>query len=171
LDKRVRINNQIRVLEVRVIDDEGANLGVMNTTDAIKLAESKNLDLIEISPNAVPPIAKITDYGKFQYLENKKQKAARAKTQIAEVKNIQISIGISDRDLELKAKNASEFLKEGNKLRVVLTLRGREKYLDKNFLKERVNRLFKLLTEEYKVIDDLKPAQRGQAMTIERLKK
>lgn len=171
MDKKVRINNQIRVAEVRVISDDGSNLGVMNTVDAIRLAESKDLDLIEISPGAVPPIAKIADYGKFQYLENKKQKAAKAKTQISEVKNIQVSIGISDRDLELKAKNASEFLKEGNKVRIVLTLRGREKYLDKNFLKERISRLFKLLTEEYKITEDLKPAQRGQAMTIEKLKK
>lgn len=171
MDKRVRINNQIRVPEVRVIDDDGTNLGIMSVNEAIRMAESKNLDLIEISPNAVPPIAKITDYGKFQYLENKKQKAAKAKSQVTEVKNIQISIGISDRDLELKAKNASEFLKEGNKVRIVLTLKGREKYLNKDFLKERVSRLFKLLTEEYKVTEDLKPAQRGQAMTIERLKK
>lgn len=171
MDKKVRTNNQIKVPEVRVIDDDGKNLGVMNTLDAIRLAESKSLDLIEISPNALPPIAKIMDYGKFQYLENKKAKAAKAKTQISDIKNIQISIGIGDRDLELKAKNTSEFLKDGDKVKIILTLRGREKYLDKNFLRGRIDRLLKLITEEYKVIDEMKPAQRGQAITIEKLKK
>ncbi|MEI6296824.1 MAG: translation initiation factor IF-3 [bacterium] len=171
MDKKIRINNQIRVAEVRVIDDLGVNLGVISTAEGIRLAESKGLDLIEISPNIIPPIAKIMDYGKFQYLENKKQKLAKSKIQTVEIKNIQIGIATSDHDLELKAKNASEFLKEGNKLRVILTLRGREKYLDRNFLKERANRLLKLLTEEYKLIDDLKPAQRGLGMTIEKAKK
>jgi len=170
-DNKIRINNQIKAPEIRVIDDEGRNIGVISLSEGLRLAGEKGLDLIEISPNIVPPIAKIMDYGKFQYLENKKLKVAKSKSQTIEIKNIQVGIGTGDHDLELKAKNASEFLKEGNKVRIVLTLKGREKYLDKNFLKERLGRLLKLLTEEFKIIEELKPAQRGLATTIEKIKK
>lgn len=168
---KLRVNNQIKAPEVRVIDDMGQNLGVLKTVVALQMAKDKDLDLIEISPHIIPPIAKIMDYGRFQYLENKKQKLSKSKSQTIDIKNVQISIAIGEHDLELKAKNASEFLKNGDKVKINLTLRGREKYLDKNFLRERVNRLLKLLTEEYKISDDLKPAQRGLSMTIEKVKK
>ncbi len=106
-----RVNNQIRASEVRVILEDGQNLGVMQTVDAISLAREKGSDLIEISPNAVPPIAKIMDYGKFQYLENKKAKLAKSKTKPTETKSIQVKIGTGDHDLELKSQIASKFLK------------------------------------------------------------
>ncbi len=170
-DRKIRINEQIRATELRVIDDLGQNIGVLRTEEAIKLAREKDLDLIEIAPNIIPPIAKIMDYGKFQYLENKKAKIAKTKTQTADIKSIQISIGIGEHDLEMKAKNASEFLKDGSKVRINLKLRGREKYLDKKFLRDRIDRLLKLITEEFKIIDELKPAQRGMSMAIEKNKK
>lgn len=167
---KLRVNNQIRSKELRVIDEMGQNLGVIELETALQMAKDKNLDLIEISPHIIPPIAKIMDYGKFQYLENKKQKLSKSKSQSVEIKSIQIGIAIGENDLNLKAKNASKFLKEGNKVRINLTLKGRAKYLDKNFLRERVGRLLKLITEEYKITDELKPAQRGMSMTIERIK-
>lgn len=167
---RIRINNQIRASSLRVITEDGENLGVLSINEALDAAKTRGTDLIEISPNANPPVAKIMDYGKFQYLENKKQKLAKTKTHTVEIKNIQISIGIGDHDLELKSKQASEFLKEGNKVRITLTLRGRAKYLNKDFLKERLARLLKFITEEYKIMEELKQGPKGMTLVIEKAK-
>ncbi len=166
-----RINNQIRATEVRVIDIEGTNLGVMPTKDAIELAKSKGADLIEISPNATPPIAKIMDYGKFQYEQNKKQKKAKAGAKPTETKSVQIKIGTGDHDLELKAKNASKWLKEGHRIKVELYLSGRAKYMQEAFLKERLERILHLITEQYKVAEDYKKGPKGMVITIERDRK
>lgn len=148
---RARINHQIKAPELRVITEDGANLGVIPLSQAIREAQTRGLDLIEISPNAVPPVAKIQDYGKFQYDEKKKQKVAKAKTVTSELKNVQVKMGTGDHDLELKAKKASEWLKEGHRVKIDLFLTGRYKYMELNFLKERLDRIFKLITVEYKV--------------------
>lgn len=166
-----RINNQIRAVDVRVIGGQGENLGVMNTKEAIALAKSQGLDLIEISPNAVPPIAKIMDYGKFQYEQNKKQKKARAGAKPTETKSVQIKIGTGDHDLELKARNASKWLKEGHRIKVELYLSGRAKYMQEAFLKERLGRILHLITEDYKVAEDYKKGPKGMVITIERDRK
>ena len=136
---RERINNQIRARELRVIDSEGQNLGVLSIKDALELAQSKNLDLIEISPTANPPIAKIMNFGKYQYEANKKLKKAKAGSRPTETKSIQIKIGTGDHDLELKAKTASKWLKEGHRIKVELFLAGRTKYMDEKFLRERLD--------------------------------
>jgi translation initiation factor IF-3 len=148
---RVRINHFIKAPELRVITEDGENLGLITLAEALKQAEARHLDLIEISPNAVPPVAKIMDYGKFQYAEKKKQKISKARVQTSDLKNVQVKIGTGDHDLELKAKKASEWLKEGNRVKIDLYLVGRSKYMDINFLKERMDRIFKLITTEYKV--------------------
>ncbi|MES3030980.1 MAG: translation initiation factor IF-3 [Patescibacteria group bacterium] len=148
---RVRINHFIKAPELRVITEDGENLGLITLAEALKQAELRHLDLIEISPNAVPPVAKIMDYGKFQYAEKKKQKISKARVQTSDLKNVQVKIGTGDHDLELKAKKASEWLKEGNRVKIDLYLVGRSKYMDLNFLKERMDRIFKLITTEYKV--------------------
>ena len=148
---RVRINHFIKAPELRVITEDGENLGLITLAEALKQAELRHLDLIEISPNAVPPVAKIMDYGKFQYAEKKKQKISRARVQTSDLKNVQVKIGTGEHDLELKAKKASEWLKEGNRVKIDLYLVGRSKYMDLNFLKERMDRIFKLITTEYKV--------------------
>ena len=165
---RTRINHQIRATELRVIGSDGANLGVISFKEALEKALSEGLDLIEISPNAIPPVAKIADYGKFQYEENKKLKVAKGKTKTVEVKNIQVKIGTGDHDLELKAKKASEWLKEGHRIRIDLFLMGRAKYMNFKFLEERLQRILKLLTEEYKVADTPKKSPKGLSMLIER---
>ena len=113
---QVRINNQIKARELRVIGPEGENVGVITFKEAIEKAHTLGLDLIEISPNATPPVAKIMDYGKFQYGENKKLKLAKAKSHVIETKNIQVKVGTGEHDLELKAKKASEWLKEKNRV-------------------------------------------------------
>lgn len=165
---RVRINHQIRVSELRVITDDGQNLGVMSTSDALKKAQEMGLDLIEISPNAIPPVAKIMDYGKFQYTEKKKLKDSKSKIQNIEVKSIQVKIGTDDHDLELKAKKASEWLKEGHRVKLNLFLTGRAKYLNHNFLQERLERMFKLVTEEYRIAEPPQRGPKGLTTVIER---
>lgn len=128
------------------------------------------LDLVEISPNANPPIAKITDFGKYQYEENKKLKAQKAKAHTIEVKSLQIKIGTGEHDLELKAKKASEWLSEGNKIKIDLFLPGRSKFMDMNFLKERLDRILKFISTPYKISDEPKKSPKGLSVTIEKSK-
>ena len=168
---RFKINNQIRASEVRVIEEDGQNLGVMSTAEAIALAQDKGVDLIEISDKTIPPIAKIMDYGKFQYLENKKAKVIKAKTKPTETKSIQVKIGTGDHDLELKSQMASKFLAAGHRVKINLFLRGRAKYLDPAFLRGRMERILKFITEEYKMIEGIKSSPNGLSLVIEKVKK
>ena len=164
----VKINNQITAPELRVIMEDGSNLGVISFKDALDKAREVGLDLIEISPKANPPVAKIMDYGKFQYAENKKLKSAKTKAHTVEVKNIQIKVGTGDHDLELKAKKTSSWLKEGNRIKIDLFLPGRTKYMDIKFLRERMDRVLKLITEEYKIADEAKKSPKGLSIIIEK---
>jgi translation initiation factor IF-3 len=171
LNIRVRINQQIRATELRVITDDGQNLGVLSISEALKKAQEMNLDLIEISPNAVPPVAKIMDYGKFQYTEKKKLKETKSKIQNIEIKSVQVKIGTDEHDLLLKAGKASEWLKEGHRVKLNLFLAGRAKYLNQAFLNERMERMLKLITEEYKVAEPSTKGPKGLTIVIERANK
>jgi translation initiation factor IF-3 len=168
MKERVRINNQIRSPKLRVIDDADGNLGIMTFEEALKRAQDKGLDLIEISPNAEPPIAKIIDYGRFQYIAQKKDRETRSKAHVTETKNVQIKIGTSERDLELKANKASEWLKEGHRVKLDLFLPGRSKYMDPKFLEERLDRILRLVSEEYRVSEEPKKSPKGLTIVIER---
>lgn len=165
--EKLRINTFIRSSELRVVDDEGNNLGVISRDEAVKRAQDKGLDLIEISPNAKPPVAKIMDYGKFQYEQKKKAKAAKAGTKSTETKVVQVKIGTGEHDLNLKAARTSKWLKEGHRVKVDLYLVGRAKYTDEAFKKERLERILKLITEEYKVADQPKKSPKGFTIVIE----
>ncbi len=165
---RIRINGEIRSPQVRVIHVDTGNVGVMETKDAIAMAEDQGFDLIEVSPQADPPVAKIMDYGKYQYDQKKKQREIRANATVSEVKNIQVKVGTGDQDLMMKAKKASEWLVEGHRIKVELYLRGRAKYMDKKFHHERIERILALLTEDYKVVEDFKSSPKGIAILIER---
>ena len=132
------------------------------------LADKEGMDLIEISPNAMPPIAKIMDFGKYQYEQNKKQKKAKASSHKTETISIQIKIGTGDGDLALKARKASEWLKEGHRIKVELFLSGRSKYMNDAFLRERLNRVLHLITENYKVAEEYKKGPKGPIITLER---
>jgi translation initiation factor IF-3 len=165
---QARINGQIRVKEVRLIGAKGENLGVVDSRDALKMAQDAGLDLIEISPNAKPPVAKIADYGKFLYDQKKKQKAAKQKAHNVEVKSIQVKVGTDENDLNIKAKKASKWLKEGHRIKAELFLPGRLKYMDKDFLNGRLERLLKLLTEDYKIAQPAKKSPKGLTMIIEK---
>lgn len=163
-----RINKQIRATELRVIDDEGVSLGVMSLADALAMAEERGVDLIEITPNAVPPVAKLMEYGKYQYELKKKQQKAKAGAKASETKSIQIKVGTGDHDLELKAKNASKWLKEGHRIKVELYLRGRSKGMEDTFLRERLDRVLHFVTEQYKIAEPHKRSPKGLAVVIER---
>ncbi|MEK7564256.1 MAG: translation initiation factor IF-3 [Patescibacteria group bacterium] len=167
---RERINNQIRASELRVLDQENKNLGVLSIRDALELAQNKGLDLIEIAPNANPPLAKIMDFGKYKYETSKKLKKAKDGAKPTETKGIQIKIGTGDHDLELKAKTASKWLKEGHRVKVELFLAGRAKYMDEKFLRERLDRVLHLITENYKISDAYKKGPKGLTTTIEKAK-
>lgn len=167
---RERINNQIRAKELRVIDDTNQNLGVLSIKEALELAESKGMDLIEISPTANPPVAKIMNFGKYQYEVSKKLKKSKASSISTETKSIQIKIGTGDHDLALKAKTASKWLKEGHRIRVELFLAGRAKYMEMEFLKERLDRVLHLITEDYKISEPHKKGPKGLMVTIEKAK-
>lgn len=163
-----RINNQIRASQVRVIDDVGGNLGIMPLSKALEEASSRGVDLIEIGPNAQPPIVKLMEFGKYQYLEAKKQKKMRAGAKPTETKSVQVKVATGDHDLELKAKKASEWLKEGHRIKVELYLSGRTKYMDEKFLKERLDRMLHLVTENFKIAEPAKKSPKGLMLTIER---
>jgi len=166
--EKVRINQQIRALELRVVDEKEGNLGVLPLTEALRRAQEKGLDLIEISPNATPPIAKIMDYGRFQYVAQKKERGARAKAHVTETKTLQIKIGTSERDLDLKAKKSSEWLREGHRVKLNLFLPGRTKYMEQKFLGERMDRILRLISEEYKVSAPPQKSLKGLTIVIER---
>lgn len=165
---RVKINHQIKAPELRVITAEGENLGVITLGKALEEAQARGLDLIEISPSAVPPIGKIMDYGKYQYDEKKKVKSARSRTVTTEVKTVQVKIGTGEHDLNLKAKRVSEWLSEGNRVKIDLFLVGRSKYMDFNFLKERLERILKLITVEYKIAQEAVKGPKGLTIYVEK---
>uniref|UniRef100_UPI002ED0F727 translation initiation factor IF-3 n=1 Tax=Alkaliphilus flagellatus TaxID=2841507 RepID=UPI002ED0F727 len=121
-----QINEEIRDKEIRVIDTNGDQLGIMSAKDAQKIANSKSLDLVKIAPQAKPPVCKIMDYGKYKYELAKKEKEARKNQKIVDVKEIRLSPSIETHDLSVKANNAIKFLKSGDKVKVSMRFRGRE---------------------------------------------
>jgi len=165
--QQLRTNHAIRARELRVIGPEGDNLGILTLGEAIKKADDFGLDLIEISPNANPPVAKIANLGKYLYEEKKKDKQTK-KSHQTEVKNVQVKLGTGDHDLSLKAKKTSEWLAEGHRVKVDLFLPGRAKYLDVKFLEERIERMLKLVSIDYKMADKPKKSPKGLTVIIER---
>ena len=119
-------NEEIRDREVRVISETGEQLGIMSSREALRLAQEAGLDLVKISPGAVPPVCKIMDYGKYKFEQAKKEKENRRNQKIVEIKEVQLSVTIDVGDLKVKARKATEFLQEGNKVKVTIRLRGRQ---------------------------------------------
>jgi len=152
---------------LRVIGPKGENFGVLTLSEALKKAEEHALDLIEISPSATPPVAKIADFGKYLYEENKKSRLSK-KSHSVEIKTVQVKLGTGENDLALKAKKTSEWLTEGNRVKVDLFLPGRAKYLDFNFLNTRLERMLKLVSVDYKIADPAKKSPKGMSVLIER---
>ncbi|HHX13949.1 MAG TPA: translation initiation factor IF-3 [Clostridiales bacterium] len=125
--KENQVNEEIRDKEVRVVDFDGTQLGIMSIEQAIQLSNDRKLDLVNVAPTATPPVCRIMDYGKYRYDQQKKEKEARKRQKTIEVKEIRLSTFIEDHDLMVKANNAIKFLKEGDKVKVSLRFRGREK--------------------------------------------
>jgi len=126
IKQELRINEEITAKVVKLIDDTGAQLGEMPVADALKVAEEKNLDLVEVAPNADIPVCKIMNYGKYKYEQARKEKEAKKKQKIVEVKEIRLSSTIDTHDFEFKAKNAKKFLEDGNKVKATIKFKGRE---------------------------------------------
>ena len=120
------INEQIRDREVRLIGEDGEQLGIMSSREAVKLAAEANLDLVKIAPTAKPPVCKIIDYGKYKYEQTRKEKEAKKKQKTVEVKEVRLSPNIDTNDLNTKVNNAKKFIGKGNKVKVTLRFRGRE---------------------------------------------
>jgi len=126
INKNYLLNEDIREKEIRVIDADGSMLGLLSSREALRLAEEKELDLVMISPNANPPVCKIMDFGKYIYEQSKKEKEAKKKQKVVNVKEIRFSPQIEEHDVSIKANNARKFLLDGDKVKVTVRFRGRE---------------------------------------------
>ena len=163
ISKETRINEEIRDKELRVIDENGEMIGIMSRDEALRLAEEKKLDLVNISPNAKPPVCKILDYGKYRYELQKREKEAKKKQKTIQVKEIRLSTFIEDHDIQVKAKTACKFLQDGDKVKVSLRFRGREK--DYTARGREVMDRFAEACSEVSTIDK-KPAFEGRSLTM-----
>src|SRR3954462_15337582 len=129
-----RINERIRVPEVRLVDEKGNQVGVVPTREALTMARERGLDLMEVSPNAQPPVCKICDYGKFKYEKKKKEHQAKKKQTVIKVKEVQLRPQTDEHDLQYKFKNIRQFLEDGDKAKITIMFRGREiTYVDQGF--------------------------------------
>lgn len=165
---RVRMNDDIRVPEVRCLGPGGENYGILPIAEALAKAQEMGLDLIEVSPLAKPPVCKITDYGKFKYEQNKKDKEIKSKMRVSETKEVQVKIGTSEHDMGIKAGKAAGWLKEGHRVKVDLFLWGRYKYMEFSFLKERLERFLAIIPESYKIAEPISKSPKGLSVTLER---
>lgn len=138
------VNERIRSRELRVVDENGEQLGIMATPAALAVARERNLDLVEVASTSVPPVARIMDYGKFKYQQKKKQHEAKKKQSIIHVKEVKLRPGTDQHDFDFKVKNAERFLAEGDKVKVLITFRGRE-IMHKEIGQEMMNRVVKTL--------------------------
>ena len=126
IKQELLVNEQIRENQVQVIDEQGAKLGLMKTSEAILKAEEKNLDLVLVAPNAKPPVCKIMNYGKYKFEQAKKEKEARKNQKTVEIKELRVTPNIEEHDFNFKSKNARKFLEDGNKVKITVRFRGRE---------------------------------------------
>lgn len=166
--KRFRVNHFIKVPQVYLIDENGTNVGVIKTSEALAKAVEAELDLVEVSPKADPPVARIIDYGHFKYEQEKKAKKQKAQTKKTEVKGIRLSFRIKGKDLDIRIQQALKFLEAGHNVKIDLQMRGREKaHTDKaiDLMKEFVNNL----GEDIKILDPVK--RQGGRISVEVTKK
>ena len=163
ISKNFTCNESIREKEIRVIDTDGTQLGVISTKEALQMAEEKDLDLVMISPTAVPPVCKIMDLGKYIYEQSKKEKEAKKKQKVISIKEIRVSLTIEEHDIEIKAKNARKFLLDGDKVKITVRFRGRE--MELGHMGQRILDMFASKLEDVCLIE--KNAKReGRNMTM-----
>ena len=159
------MNNRIRAREVRLIDEQGQQLGVLPTEEALRMAQNKNLDLIQVTEKVDPPVCKIMDHGKYLYSLSKKEK--KIKHHAGELKGIRLTFSISDHDMETRAKQATKFMDKGDKVRIELVLRGREK-AHQDFAREKLQKFILIIQQAFpvKIERELKREGRGLTMII-----
>ncbi|MBI4553919.1 MAG: translation initiation factor IF-3 [Candidatus Latescibacteria bacterium] len=158
------MNTQIRVPQVRVIGADGSQIGIMDTRDALRMAEEGELDLVEVAPDSRPPVCRIMDYGKYKYEQSKRIKESRKKQHVMQLKEVRLkSPKISDHDFEYRADQAREFLKEGNKVKVTIRFWGRE-MAHMELGTQKLNRMASLLADVGTI--EQSPKLEGRSMSI-----
>lgn len=161
--RTVRVNERIRIREVRLIDEDGNQLGIVPTQEALQTARERGLDLVEVAPNANPPVARLMDYGKYRYEESRKEREARKKQKQAQIKEIRITPNIDDHDLETKVRHARKFLTNGDKVKVSVRFRGRQN-LHRDLGRDLLLRVVGMLSDISQV--DQMPRSEGRDMTM-----
>jgi len=159
----VRVNERIRIREVRLIDEDGNQLGVVATRDALDIAREKGLDLVEVQPNAVPPVCRLMDYGRFRYEESRRERESRRKAKGATLKEVRMAPKIDDHDIQTKARQAQRFLEAGDKVKISVLFRGREMLhqdIGRNLLMNLVQQLSDVSTV------DQDPRMEGRSMSV-----
>jgi translation initiation factor IF-3 len=163
ISKSIRINEEIRANELRVIGSDGEQLGIMSRSDALKAAEEAGVDLVEISPNAAPPVAKIVDWGKYQYQKMKELQKSKKNSKVSELKQMRFGLKFGAGDLEIKLRKIRSFLAAGHKVRIQIFYRGRE-MAHKELGFEMIDRIVALLEDE--AILEQKPQMAGRNLSI-----
>jgi len=165
IQKNPRVNNQIKLSQIRLIDENGQNLGIVETDKALEIAREKGLDLIEIAPNVRPPVCRIMDYGKYQYQKSREERQQKTKQKKIEIKGVRISLRTGQHDLEVKAKQANKFLDRGHKVKIEMILRGREKAL-LAIAKEKLNKFIELISPDIEIEKEAERQPRGLSVMV-----
>jgi len=160
---RVRINRQIRISPVRLVDADGSQVGVVPVDEALRLAEDRSLDLVEVAPQARPPVVKIMDYGKYKFEQAKAARAAKKKQHVIHIKEVKYRPGIDDHDFDFKTRHARRFLEEGNKVKLTMMFRGRQ-VTHPELGRDVLNRVFEEVNDIAKV--EAEPKLEGRNMTM-----
>ena len=162
---RTRINHWIKTSPIRLIDENGENVGVIEISKALAMARERGLDLIEIAPNVRPPVCRLMEYGKYQYKKTKEEKDQKNKQKRVEIKGIRISMRTGQHDLETKIKQIEKFFEKGDKIKIDMILKGREKSLF-NLAKEKLTQFIELVPSETKIEQEIKSQPRGLSIVI-----
>jgi translation initiation factor IF-3 len=165
LSKKIKVNEEIKADKVRLISPEGENLGIFSLKEALELARSKGLDLIEVTSNLTPPVCKLGNYGKFLYQKRKKEREQRKKLKLGKLKIIRISPRISDHDLETKRTQIKKHLEKGRRVKIEMPLKGREKMFEK-IAKDKLEEFIKKIEEEIKIKSEGEISKKGGAFEV-----
>jgi translation initiation factor IF-3 len=163
INEKTRVNRQIRISPVRVIDPEGEQLGILAIERALEIAEEQGLDLVEVAPLARPPVCRIMDYGKFKYEEQRKARDARKKQHHVQLKEVKMRPGIEDHDFDFKTRHARRFLEEGNKVKLTMMFRGRQ-MAHPELGRQVLDKVSSMLADISKV--EASPSMEGRSMTM-----
>jgi len=163
ISKELRINEEIRAKELRVVGADGEQIGILSPRDALLLAQQAGMDLVEVAPQAKPPVCRIMDYGKYKFQQSKREKEARKKQRVINVKEVKLRLGIEEHDFEVKARNAIRFLQNGDRVKVTIMFRGRE--ISHSHLGTALCERFAQRVQDYATVDK-KPVVEGRNMIM-----